>query len=66
MRETLLIALSPTLAIAMVKVQVPAAIKLIDVTLMHEVREAGIPEGKAITNNRSVSFQWSLLAGPKT
>lgn len=66
MRKTLLIALSLTLTIAMVKAQAPATIRLTDVTLMHEMRETGIPEDKAIINDRSVSFQWPLLADLKT
>lgn len=51
MRKTLLIALSLTLTIAMVKAQAPATIRLTDVTLMHEMRETGIPEDKAIIND---------------
>ena len=39
MRKTLLIALSLTLTIAMVKAQAPATIRLTDVTLMHEMRK---------------------------
>ena len=66
MRKTLLIALSLTLTIAMVKAQAPATIRLTDVTLMHEMRETGLPEDKAIINDRSVSFQWPLLADLKT
>ena len=46
MRKTLLIALSLTLTITMVKAQAPATIRLTDVTLMHEMREAAIPENK--------------------
>lgn len=66
MRKTLLIALSLTLTIAMVKAQAPATIRLTDVTLMHEMRETGIPEDKAIISDRNVSFQWPLLADLKT
>lgn len=57
MRKTLLIALSLTLTIAMVKAQAPATIRLTDVTLMHEMREAAIPENKAVISDRNVSFQ---------
>ena len=66
MRKTLLIALSLTLTIAMVKAQAPATIRLTDVTLMHEMREAAIPENKAVISDRNVSFQWPLLADLKT
>ena len=58
MRKTLLIALSLTLTIAMVKAQAPATIRLTDVTLMHEMREAAIPENKAVISDRNVSFQY--------
>lgn len=66
MRKTLLIALSLTLTITMVKAQAPATIRLTDVTLMHEMREAAIPENKAVISDRNVSFQWPLLADLKT
>ncbi len=42
--------------------QAPATIKLTDVTLMHEMRATPSPVNKAIINDRSVSFQWAMLA----
>ena len=61
MRKTLLIALSLTLTITMVKAQAPATIRLTDVTLMHEMREAAIPENKAVISDRNVSFNGRSL-----
>lgn len=66
MRKTLLIALSLTLTIVMIKAQAPATTRLTDVAPMHEMRETDIPENRAITNDWSVSFQWPLLADLKT
>lgn len=48
------------LLVTSTQAQVPATLKLTDVTLMHEMRATPFPLDKAVVADRAVSFQWPL------